>query len=195
MAPPRPPHPRQARAPLPPPPPGRLTRGSALAPCPSLKVSTNQIPSGRRCVHCRRPRAGFCPTECLFWLTAPAWPARGTPSACSRPPAAALLHLRRAKRLRRQPGRPDARFHLPQGITVSPTGDVVVADRLNNALRLVSKARLVQGAVTSRPAGATSQLRSIGLGATRSTTSLGAHVPRPRKSCVVGAPGAASRHL
>ena len=89
----------------------------------------------------------------------------------------------------------DARFNGPDGITVSPTGDVVVADRLNNALRLVSNARLVQGAVTSRPAGATSQLRSIGLGATRSTTSLGAHVPRPRKSCVVGAPGAASRHL
>ena len=40
----------------------------------------------------------------------------------------------------------DARFSLPDGITVDPAGQTVVADFGNNALRLVSKA----GAVSTR---------------------------------------------
>ena len=31
-------------------------------PMPVFKSIYEPIPSGRRCVHCRRPRAGFCPT-------------------------------------------------------------------------------------------------------------------------------------
>ena len=38
----------------------------------------------------------------------------------------------------------DARFHTPVGITVDPAGNVVVVDRRNHALRLVSKAGAVQ---------------------------------------------------
>jgi hypothetical protein len=38
----------------------------------------------------------------------------------------------------------DARFHEPVGITVDPAGNVVVVDRRNHALRLVSKAGAVQ---------------------------------------------------
>ena len=34
----------------------------------------------------------------------------------------------------------DARVYTPTGITMSPTGNVVVVDRHNHALRLVSKA-------------------------------------------------------
>ncbi len=40
--------------------------------------------------------------------------------------------------------RDDARFYSPMGITVDPAGNVVVADYLNHAVRLVSKAGAVR---------------------------------------------------
>jgi hypothetical protein len=76
------------------------------------------------------PPAWASPTASVCWPTEPAWPARGTPSACSRP------------RGQYGPG-DDARFDTPTGITMDPAGNVVVVDYRNHALRLVSKAGAV----------------------------------------------------
>jgi hypothetical protein len=78
----------------------------------------------------------------LFWLTAPAWHSIRVlaPSGLLQLPFFTLAGGNDADGNQDGP-EADARFHLPHGITVSATGDVVVADRLDNALRLVSKAR------------------------------------------------------